>query len=125
LFLAACNALFIVWPVAMIYRFGESPYWERRRARAARLAAAHTLPREMRAEERYTFDTQRFADLRTPTLLLAGTESPDFFMKGIEVVNAALPNSRIVVMPGQGHIAMDTAPDLFLREVLSFLSGPS
>jgi pimeloyl-ACP methyl ester carboxylesterase len=46
-------------------------------------------------------------------------------MKGIEVVNAALPNSRIVVMPGQGHIAMDTAPDLFLREVLSFLSGPS
>jgi hypothetical protein len=26
-------------------------------------------------------------------------------------------------MPGQQHVAMDTAPELFLREVLGFLSG--
>ena len=37
LFLAVCNALLIVWPVAMIYRFGESPYWQGRMARAAHL----------------------------------------------------------------------------------------
>ncbi len=31
------------------------------------------------------------------------------------------PDSRIVVMPGQGHAAMDTAADLFTSEVLRFL----
>jgi hypothetical protein len=35
-----------------------------------------------------------------------------------------LPDSGIVVMPGQQHIAMYTAPDLFLHEVLTFLIGP-
>jgi hypothetical protein len=27
-------------------------------------------------------------------------------------------------MPGQQHIAMDTAPDLLVREVLEFLAEP-
>jgi hypothetical protein len=31
--------------------------------------------------------------------------------------------SRIAVMPGQQHIAMNTAPDLFLDKVLGFLTG--
>jgi len=96
----------------------SSPVWP------ARLAIAHTLPREMRADERYRFDAQRFKDLHTPTLLLGGGDSRDFEKKGNELVAAALPNSRVAVMPGQGHIAMYTAPDLFLYEVLSFLIGP-
>jgi hypothetical protein len=28
-------------------------------------------------------------------------------------------------MPGQQHTAMNTAPDLFLREVLNFLLAPA
>ena len=39
----------------------------------------------------------------------------------IENWHAALPNSRIVVLPDQQHIAMDTAPDLFVSEVQTFL----
>lgn len=39
------------------------------------------------------------------------------------MVSAALPSSRIAVMPGQQHVAMDTAPELFLDEVIGFLSG--
>ena len=35
----------------------------------------------------------------------------------------ALPDSRIVVMPGHGHAAMDTATELFKSEVLRFVSG--
>jgi len=50
-----------------------------------------------------------------PTLLLTGGESPLFLKASVEAVNAALPNSRIAVIPGQGHIAMSTAPELFLR----------
>jgi pimeloyl-ACP methyl ester carboxylesterase len=77
----------------------------------ARIAAAHTLPRELLAAERYQFKRERFKELQIPTLLLLGGD-------------AALPDSRIVVMPGQQHIAIDTAADLFVREVLAFLSEP-
>ncbi|NTV00999.1 MAG: alpha/beta hydrolase, partial [Methanoregulaceae archaeon] len=36
----------------------------------------------------------------------------------------ALSTSRIIVMPGQQHIAMVTAPDLFVRRVTAFLQEP-
>ena len=96
-------------------RLEASPAWP------ARLAAAHTLPRELRAHEGYTFDAQRFRNVTTPTLLLLGGDSPPLFKDAIDALAAALPDNRVVVLPGQQHIAIDTAPDLFVREVLSFL----
>jgi pimeloyl-ACP methyl ester carboxylesterase len=33
-----------------------------------------------------------------------------------------LPTSRVVVLPGQQHSAMQTAPDLFAGEVIRFLT---
>lgn len=99
--------------------FRASPAWP------ARVAAAHTLPRELRAQGGYRFTGERFRDLETPTLILVGGDSPYFFKAAAAVVQAALPNSRIVVLPGQQHIAMDTAPDLFVREVMSFLREPA
>jgi pimeloyl-ACP methyl ester carboxylesterase len=89
----------------------------------ARIAAAHTLPRELRAHEAYQFESERFQKLNVPTLLLLGGDSPSFFKSAVEAVNGALPNSRIVVLSGQQHIAIDTAPDLFSQEVLAFLTG--
>ena len=85
------------------------------------VAAAHTVPREHDAEEAYHFGPERFKDFNVPTLLLLGGDSPEFFRTEVEAVNAAMPNSRIVVLPGQQHIAHYTAPDLFAREVMSFL----
>ncbi len=90
----------------------------------ARVAAAHTLPRELRAHEDYRFDPERFRRLDVPTLLLLGGDSPQFFRAAIEALDATLPNNRIVVLPGQQHIAIDTAPDLFAREVAAFLAEP-
>src|SRR5207244_480858 len=87
----------------------------------ARVAAAHTIPREMRAGESYCFDAARFAATRTPTLLLLGGESPAFFKAAIDTVHAAIATSKIVVLAGQQHTAIDAAPDLFVREVTAFL----
>jgi pimeloyl-ACP methyl ester carboxylesterase len=87
----------------------------------ARIAAAHTILREMRGSNEYVFEPAHFSKLRTPTLLLLGGDSPAFFKAGIEAVHAALPNSQVVVMPGQQHTAMNTAPELFTREVYEFL----
>ncbi len=95
--------------------FQSSPAWP------ARVAAAHTLPRELRATEAYRFNAERFKGLGFPSLLLVGGDSRDHVKAANESLKAALPNSRIVVLPGQRHIAMDTAPDLFAREVVAFL----
>jgi len=51
-------------------------------------------------------------------------DSPHFLKAATKAVDDALPNSRTAVLPGQQHIAMYTAPDLFLHEVLAFLTGP-
>jgi pimeloyl-ACP methyl ester carboxylesterase len=86
-----------------------------------RVAAAHTLPREARAAQGYVLDPVRFQEVETPTLLLLGGESPPFFKAATEAVDEALPDSRIVVMPGQGHVATHTAPKLFTNMVIHFL----
>jgi pimeloyl-ACP methyl ester carboxylesterase len=88
----------------------------------ARVAAAHTIPRELGIENTYRWQPERFGELHTPTLLLVGGDSPPFLKKASEAVQQALPSSQIVLMPGQQHTAMNTAPDLFLREVFAFLN---
>ncbi len=89
---------------------------------SARVAAAHTIPREMQLDRGYRFQAERFGKLRTPTLLLLGGDSPPFLTKATEAVHQALPHSEISVMPGQQHTAMNTAPAMFLERVLGFLT---
>ena len=93
----------------------SSPAWP------ARVAAAHTIPREMRLDDDYAFDPERFSDVGAPTLLLLGGESPPIFARSIEALERALPDARVAVLPGQRHTAMDTAPQLFLDTVTRFL----
>ena len=88
-----------------------------------RITLAPTIPRELTIERSYRFQPERFAQFSRPTLLLLGGDSPPVFRQIIDMVGAALPTSRIAVMPGQQHVAMDTAPELFLNEVIGFLSG--
>jgi pimeloyl-ACP methyl ester carboxylesterase len=93
-----------------------SPTW------GARVAAAHTLAREIRAEEAYRVDPERFRNLAAPALLLLGDESPDWAQEGTERIRAALPNARVAVLPGQGHMANVTAPELLADEIARFLN---
>ena len=95
----------------------DSPSWK------GRVAAAHTILREMQATSRdgYRFDPKRFMKLTTPTLLMLGGDSPAFLRIAIQKLHETLPNNKIAVMPGQQHVAMNSAPDLFLREVIGFL----
>jgi pimeloyl-ACP methyl ester carboxylesterase len=86
----------------------------------ARIAAAHTITREAREEERYGVDLSRLSVLRAPVLLLLGGDSPAAFREATARLNAAIPNSRVRELAGQRHIAMDTAPELFVDAVVSF-----
>jgi pimeloyl-ACP methyl ester carboxylesterase len=88
-----------------------------------RVAAAHTLPRELRSSDAYKFDGKRWREMRVPTLLLLGGDSPEFFHAATNALQDALPDSRVAVLPGQQHTAMNTAPEMFISEVLAFLRG--
>jgi len=86
----------------------------------ARVAAAHTIVREADAEENFGLDLGRFAELDVPTLLMIGGASPGYFREAAERFHAVIPTSKLFVMQGQQHIAMDTAPELFSEAVIKF-----
>ena len=87
-----------------------------------RVDAAHTIIREMRITEAYRPDFARFERLEIPVLLLTGSESPAPLTEATTRLHHSLPNSRLVSMAGQQHIAMDTAPDLFLDAARAFFA---
>lgn len=86
-----------------------------------RVAAAHTVSREVRIEGEYRLDFDRLRTVETPTLLLLGGASPAFFHEATRRVDSALPNSRIHEIPGQQHVAMDMIPTEFVEIVRSFV----
>ncbi|OIB55835.1 alpha/beta fold hydrolase [Natrialba sp. SSL1] len=96
-----------------------SPTWQQM------VDAAHTLPRELQAIEEYEFDSARFEEMTAPTLLMIGSESPPLFEDAIEALNDALPNSKTVTFDGHQHEPMNTAPDDFVDEVLTFIRKPN
>jgi pimeloyl-ACP methyl ester carboxylesterase len=86
----------------------------------ARVAAAHTIPREERAFASSTFDVEYAAAISVPTLLLVGTESPAWGPEA-QTVATALPDARIVHLEGQGHVADLLAPEVVAEQLLAFL----
>lgn len=105
----------VIMPDHEFEMYRQLPMWQER------IRIAHTIPREMEIELEYAFDPQRFSGLAIPVMLLQGGDSPPFFQKATEMINGALSNKRVVMLPGQQHIAMDTDPDKFSREVFAFL----
>ncbi len=93
----------------------SSPLWQDYAERFPTL-----LPKIQKIPE-YEFDPERFADLTVPTLLLTGTEGPQWGRETTEAFDDALPNSRVVTFDGHGHAAMLTATDRFIDEVLAFV----
>ena len=102
----------------MMEAFRASPSW------AHRVAAAHTIPRELRAEEAWAFEPEGYQGFTAPTLLLLGSESPEWASRGTEIVAAAVPTSRVAVLEGHGHVATMTGPELLASKVVAFLSEP-
>jgi pimeloyl-ACP methyl ester carboxylesterase len=97
-------------------QFQASPLWK------PRVNAAHTIPREVRAEQDYSPDPATFAHLLTPTLYLLGSESANWSKRGADVVRDLIPHHEVRVLVGHGHVATMTAPGLLADEILNFLN---
>ncbi len=83
---------------------------------------AATLPRE--AQALAAADLASIARrVRQPVLLLLGTASPPWAGEITRELVTALPAATVTELPGAGHEALDTAPDLFVAKVLPFLGN--
>lgn len=91
-------------PDADIDAMRTTPEWPRR------LAVAATVPRECRAEQDWTYQPGQFDAITAPTLLLAGSDSPDDLKHATTEAAAAIAHARIHHLEGHAHIAHRTHP---------------
>lgn len=87
-----------------------------------RVAAARTLPRELRVHDEHRFAAEEAARITVPTLLLVGADAPDRFQP--EPVLESLPDGHLAVLEGQEHEADIVAPELVADQLLAFLRDP-
>jgi pimeloyl-ACP methyl ester carboxylesterase len=107
----------VLMPEAEITALRAQPAWP------ARVAAAPTILRELRAIPQVPFDPGQAARIAVPTLLLTGSDSDDPFAADLATLAAALPDARVGVLDGQRHVGDILAPELFARRLLAFLGG--
>jgi pimeloyl-ACP methyl ester carboxylesterase len=88
-----------------------TPVWQ------ARLEVAHTAPRELRAERDFVLDRLGLQTIAVPSLLLVGSESPDWARRSTDAFAAAIPQAEVRTLEGQGHGAAMSAPELLAAEL--------
>lgn len=89
---------------------------------ADRVAHVHTWPREMRALDALPRDLAHLTRLDVPTLLLTGERSPRLLGNVVHALAAVLPDADVHVLVGEGHSALDTAPEAVADAVRAFLT---
>lgn len=95
----------------------DSPMW------GEQLGLIDTWPRELRALDELAPVPADFADIRTPTMLLRGTESAAWLRESTERISGLIPGASLVELVGQGHGAGDTAPAMVASDVRAFVNG--
>jgi pimeloyl-ACP methyl ester carboxylesterase len=87
-----------------------------------RLAAAHTIPRELEAEASSAASLERLGTVRQPVLQLLGSASRSIFRDATTALDVRLTDARVVVIEGAKHAAHHTHPDAVVAAVRAFLA---
>jgi pimeloyl-ACP methyl ester carboxylesterase len=90
------------------------PWW------AAQEALAHTLAYDARIMGDYSIPTARAADLKTPTIVIAGGASFPFMRETAQTLAKALPNGNTATLEGQEH---NVAPESIAPVLKEFFAG--
>jgi pimeloyl-ACP methyl ester carboxylesterase len=99
--------------------YRANPVWP------ARVAAAHTILRELEADASPAASLEALGLASVPVLLLLGSASRSPFRIGTDALAARLADARIEVIDGAAHAAHHTHPSEFIRIVSEFLdTGP-
>jgi pimeloyl-ACP methyl ester carboxylesterase len=103
-------------PELAAYR--ANPVWPRR------VAAAHTILREVEAETGPAASLEALGGASVPVLLLLGSASRSPFRIGTEALATRLAHPEVAVIEGAAHAAHHTHADAFVRVVEAFLDRP-
>jgi pimeloyl-ACP methyl ester carboxylesterase len=99
-------------PDEMIAGIRQSPYWQ------VGLNLAHTLAYDAAIMGDGTIPAGRLGRIGAPTLVLAGSESPEFLQQAAVQTAAAIPGARVDVLQGQDH---NVAGDAIAPVVAAFV----
>lgn len=103
-------------PPEMIAGMRHSPYW------ATGEALAPTLAYDAAVMGDGGIPDQTFARIATPTVVLAGGASPEWFRDSAKAAVAAIPGATCDVLAGQTH---DVAPEVLATAVRDFVGSPA
>jgi 3-oxoadipate enol-lactonase len=97
------------------------------RARVEKMNTAlwERIAREPDAGEEEDFSppiTERLAEIRVPTLLIAGNLDQSHILASLERLAATIPGAESVTIRGTAHLPSMERPDEFNRAVIDFLS---
>ncbi|MGH8774242.1 MAG: alpha/beta fold hydrolase [Jiangellaceae bacterium] len=98
-------------PAEMIAQVRQSPSWQ------VGESLAPTLAYDAAVMGDNVIPTDRFGDIGASTLVLAGSQSPDFLREAAAQVAAAIPGARHDILDGQDH---DVAADALAPVVVGF-----
>ena len=88
---------------------------------AARMAMAHTMPRELHELKSFPFEPERYSAISVPVRFLLGGTSVGRGPENAQRLVAAIPGAEVVVLDGQGHFGYLSAPDLVAAKIIEFL----
>lgn len=95
----------------------STPLWQ------VRLTTVPTVARELRAESGWVYRPGQFDAIDAPVLLLAGSESPPEQAQATLRAADAIPDARIRVLDGHGHVAHRADPAMVAAIVRAFVLG--
>jgi pimeloyl-ACP methyl ester carboxylesterase len=93
------------------------PFWQ------ARLAAAATLPRELRTDPTIQMEPADLAAIAAPVLLVIGGQNESALRPGADQLCSHLRDAQVHVLVDQGHMAFDTAPGLLASAITAFVES--
>lgn len=88
----------------------QQPWWP------SIVSVAHTLTHEMALLADGRVPTSRLAQISSPTLVISGSDSPDWGRGAMPEVVTAIPGARLHVIDGQSHEPSDDAVAPVLAE---------
>ncbi len=104
---------------AAIAAYQADPIWP------LRVAAAHTIPRELLAEGRSgAAGLDALGRVRQPVLQVLGGDSKHEFAEATAALHDRLASGTVAVIPGARHAAHHTHPDALIEAIERFLDGP-
>ena len=113
---------FVGVPPPAVERMKTLPNW------SGRVEMAPVLPREVRAVMNAGLTADELGRRKAPTTMFLGSTSPQSMVDNTNFICRSMRDCQVMILQGQGHLASNFAPDLFVAKVLEAVgdtvSGP-